>query len=170
MITVNEIAKSLNIKPSDIHNRLRKKKYQQHITKESKEKFLSKEGYDLLKEELKEFENIENLKEEYVTIIEADNIQTNNIDISILLKTIEQQQETIKELTNVITQNNNNLRREQLQNLSLLEVQKVEQKQHEREITRIDSLLLEKKRELIERQAMFQNKEKKSWSKFWKKF
>ena len=131
MISVNEIAKSLNIKSSDIHNRIRKKKYQQHITKESKEKYLSKEGYDMLKKELKEFENIVEDMEQEVTI------QTNNIDISILLKTIQEQQDTIKELISIISENNANLKREQLQNSRLSEL-------YEKEISRRDSLLLKK--------------------------
>ena len=156
MLSITDVSKILNVDKPSIHNRLRKKKYSAYLKKDSKEKYITKEGFKLLKEEFEmEIEEVAavivNDPEEF-TSFGIENIESEEV---IYLK------ERIKNLEEMLKN----------QNTIIIQQQKLQLKQyevHNRELTKTENLLLEKKQELLDRQEKYLKEKNKKWWLFWK--
>lgn len=166
MLSIIQITETLGVDKSTIYNRLRKKKYQDHIKVAGKNKYLSDEGFKLLKEEI---DNIDNIEEIAVTIVndpeEFNSFEIENEEVIYLkervkfLENLLQQEQEIKKMLLL----NHHKEKENLYDLQIKQ-----NEVHTREISRVDSLLLEKKQELLARQEKRQEEKKKKRWLFWK--
>lgn len=155
MLSISELCTLLQVDKQEIYNKLRKKQYKDYIIKESGNKYLKKEALELLKEDLKsKTENIEIENEIIVDIVDNIENKTDNSQVIELKKEIDR-------LLNIIEQQNTII-------INSQQLQRNSQELHKKEIERIDILLLEKRKELENRQDQYQNKQKKWWQ-FWKK-
>lgn len=155
MLSISELCTLLQVDKQEIYNKLRKKQYKDYIIKESTNKYLKKEALDLLREDLKpKTDNIEIENEIVVDIVDNIENQADNTQVIELKKEIDR-------LLNIIEQQNTII-------INSQQLQRNSQELHKKEIERIDILLLEKRKELENRQDQYQTKQKRWWQ-FWKK-
>ena len=165
MLAIKDLESILKVDKSKIYNKLRKKQYAAYLSKVGKEKYLKKEALDMLKEEF-ESDNIENTEEIAVTIVDdPEEFFFKNIEKDNQIEKLEKKIEELELQLRIQAENYQKLLIQQ--NTIIIQNNQLQLKNNDR----CDSLLLEKKEELLYRQKQYEElKEKKKFKfKFWTK-
>lgn len=168
MFKVEEVAKELNISRQAVYKKLNKESIQEYIVTIDGVKHLSTEGLEILKGKKPKYKEAQTLSSDEVETLEVEKVEsevaiTTNFDntsglVNILNNVIESKD---KDINHLREENKKLLDLMQQQNQLLLNSQKLQEKS----LSNTELLLLEKRQQLLERQAQSQNTKKGFFAK-----